>query len=307
LAFVLVAGLGGQAFAGSPISIQCGDMFGGTSNNAQTPGAVVLISQTDGSQTFVGDPTVTGGLSGIASDSSGRIFGSTVGGSGVQSNIIEINPNDGSLISSNPITVQGQAVKLQDLTAQPGTGTLFGYTEDDLAFEENIITIDPSTGFGTLIGSPLNLPPSSNEDGSIGFAPDGTLYFLERSASGSLHTLNPADGSVITSVANADNISTDALGVRSDGTIFVSLDTGSAQILTINPVDGTSTSIGSGTLGISDLDFLRCQTVGGELLPIDSTALVLAGLQSSAVWMIPTLAGLAGAGFYLIKFRTTKE
>ena len=36
--------------------------------------------------------------------------------------------------------------------------------------------------------------------------------------------------------------------------------------------------------------------VAGELLPIDSTALFLAGLSSSAVWMIPTLAGLAGAG-----------
>ena len=47
--------------------------------------------------------------------------------------------------------------------------------------------------------------------------------------------------------------------------------------------------------------------VGGELLPIDSTALLLAGLQTSAIWMIPTLAGLAGAGFYIIKFRTNKE
>jgi len=47
--------------------------------------------------------------------------------------------------------------------------------------------------------------------------------------------------------------------------------------------------------------------VGGELLPIDSTALVLAGLQTSAIWMLPVLAGLAGAGFYLIKFRTNKE
>ena len=47
--------------------------------------------------------------------------------------------------------------------------------------------------------------------------------------------------------------------------------------------------------------------VGGEFLPIDSTALMLAGLQTSAIWMIPTLAGLAGAGFYLVKFRMNKE
>ncbi len=47
--------------------------------------------------------------------------------------------------------------------------------------------------------------------------------------------------------------------------------------------------------------------VGGEILSIDSTALVLAGLQSSAIWMLPVLAGIAGTGFYLVKFRTNKE
>ncbi len=49
------------------------------------------------------------------------------------------------------------------------------------------------------------------------------------------------------------------------------------------------------------------RVVGGEFLPIDSTALLLAGLPSSAIWMLPILAGVAGAGFYLIKFRTNKE
>jgi len=49
------------------------------------------------------------------------------------------------------------------------------------------------------------------------------------------------------------------------------------------------------------------KVVGGEFLPIDSTALVLAGLQTSAIWMIPVLAGVAGAGFYLVKFRMNKE
>ena len=47
--------------------------------------------------------------------------------------------------------------------------------------------------------------------------------------------------------------------------------------------------------------------VGGEFLPIDSTALMLAGLQSSAIWMLPVLAGIAGTGFYLVKFRANKE
>jgi len=43
--------------------------------------------------------------------------------------------------------------------------------------------------------------------------------------------------------------------------------------------------------------------VAGELLPLDSTALFLAGIQSMTVWMVPTVLGLAGAGVYLVKFR----
>jgi hypothetical protein len=45
------------------------------------------------------------------------------------------------------------------------------------------------------------------------------------------------------------------------------------------------------------------QQVAGELLPIMSSALVIAGVSTIAVWMIPTVLGLAGAGVYLVKFR----
>jgi hypothetical protein len=49
------------------------------------------------------------------------------------------------------------------------------------------------------------------------------------------------------------------------------------------------------------------KVVGGELLPLDSTALMLAGLQSSAIWMLPILAGAAGAGAFYIKTRMNKD
>jgi len=52
---------------------------------------------------------------------------------------------------------------------------------------------------------------------------------------------------------------------------------------------------------------VACTRVGGELLPIDTTALVLAGLQTSAIWMLPILAGAAGIGAYYIKTRMNKE
>jgi len=46
-----------------------------------------------------------------------------------------------------------------------------------------------------------------------------------------------------------------------------------------------------------------CGPVDGELLPIDNTALLLAGLQTSAIWMLPILAGAAGAGIAAFKLR----
>jgi len=43
--------------------------------------------------------------------------------------------------------------------------------------------------------------------------------------------------------------------------------------------------------------------VGGELLQIDNTALLLAGLSQNAIWMLPVLAGAAGAGIAALKLR----
>ena len=47
--------------------------------------------------------------------------------------------------------------------------------------------------------------------------------------------------------------------------------------------------------------------IAGELLSLDTSALMIAGLTSGAVWMIPAVAGLAGVGVYLIKFRANKN
>ena len=47
--------------------------------------------------------------------------------------------------------------------------------------------------------------------------------------------------------------------------------------------------------------------VAGELLPLDSTTLLIGGLSSMSVFMIPAVAGLAGAGVYLVKFRANRD
>jgi hypothetical protein len=47
--------------------------------------------------------------------------------------------------------------------------------------------------------------------------------------------------------------------------------------------------------------------VAGELLPLDSTALLIGGLSSMSVFMIPAVAGIAGAAVYLVKFRANRD
>jgi hypothetical protein len=35
--------------------------------------------------------------------------------------------------------------------------------------------------------------------------------------------------------------------------------------------------------------------------------MIIGGLASSAVWMIPAVAGIAGTGIYLVKFRANRD
>jgi len=64
-------------------------------------------------------------------------------------------------------------------------------------------------------------------------------------------------------------------------------------------------------LGLNIFTFLNeCiskPVVGGEFLPIDSTALMLAGLQTSAIWMLPVLAGVAGSAFGVLYIKSRRN
>ena len=66
------------------------------------------------------------------------------------------------------------------------------------------------------------------------------------------------------------------------------------NIDTIAIIDGNNNNV---------CTFQNQRIVAGELLPLDSTALLIGGLSSMSIFMIPAVAGLAGAGVYLVKFR----
>ena len=57
---------------------------------------------------------------------------------------------------------------------------------------------------------------------------------------------------------------------------------------------------------IEKQDFLNncligCQSVGGEFLGVDSTALLLTGAQMNAAWMIPVIVSAIGIGIVIAR------
>jgi len=229
-----------------------GTMIGVEGNGSPvTPGGLHIVDQSDASLTFLGDPVTPGGLAGVAVDSSGNVFGSTIFGSSTTSTLVKINPDTGNLISTiGPITDGANPISIGDLTFQPGTDTLFGIRSNAGSTGGGglLYTINTSTGAGTLVGN-----TNANVGGGIGFAPDGTLYQISYNNNvdfTSLNTLNPLDASRINTVPTNSPAFFDGLGVRqSDGIIYLTSGGCSSNCLatgvyTINPTDGVVTLVG---------------------------------------------------------------
>ena len=59
--------------------------------------------------------------------------------------------------------------------------------------------------------------------------------------------------------------------------------------------------------GLIDLDDPDCKIIGGEFLPIDTTALLLAGAQTNAVWILSVLAVIGSVAFGALYLTTRRD
>ena len=281
-----------NASAGVPVVPVCGDMYGSGGNKGTDPGSIFLVSQADGSQTFIGDPTVSGGLSGLVFDDQIRLWGSNL--DKFPGNLIEINPSDGSLINDvGAIKDVFGDVKILDFAFDPVSKQLFG-----TSVNAQLLTIDRTTAMATEVG----LLPAS--PAHIGFAPDGTLYMVDRNVfPRHLFTLDPTNVNVLTQVVLSEDKELDALGVRGDGTIFAAGTPffGDGKDIWTIATDGTMSFIGNGERQVADLDFLPCpdDVVGGKIIPIETTSLILAGAQTFS-WMLPVILSGIGIGLFVV-------
>jgi len=289
-------------------------LFGGVARNAvQDTGSLVTIVQTDASQTLVG---VSGlqAISGLAFGLDERLFAvEPCQGFCVFSTLSELNPNTGAVINTiGQITLTGVGdVKISDLANQPGTDILFGVTSaGDVNFDSGtIVTIDKTNAQITSVIGSLGI---FGDVTPIAFAPDGTFYSSCGNCGPNLLVVDPTNANILSTIPLLPNPGNglDSLAVRSDGTVFGDGRGNGFAPLTlysINPVTGQTTAIGNGLRELGDIDFFPLDDIiiGGELIPLDTTALLLAGVQSISMWMIPVVVSGAGIGVFVI-MRTRK-
>jgi hypothetical protein len=278
---------------------------GGATQKAADPalaGSVCLLDPATGDLTFLGDPTPTPGvgLSGLAFTPGGRLYGTTASGPRVAtSDLLEIDPVTGGLVANlGTILVGGEAVKISDLAAQPGTGVLFGVSATFDAGSTptaHIYTIDPLTGAATFV-----FDTGRVFGGGIAFTPAGELLqatFLTDTLEPrsdrvpGLIRYDPATGLVLGTVAlNSPFYSFPSLEVHpTDGTVYA---TGTYEdpdlgvsildlFVTIDPATGVVNEIARTGDRLSDLAFRPAAVPGPSGLVLAATA-GLAGLAGLA-------------------------
>jgi hypothetical protein len=301
-------------------------------------GNLLTVDNNSGAGNVVG-PTNGPGMPSLARDpTSGQLYGGSGGGGGslwtIAPNGVAAQVSAGNLgfaaMSGYDFNNAGILYASVNIAGDGGTGG------------DHLATVNTQTGITTIIGpfgscdkdgdgnfgDVYNIPADSGLgictiEGmeAIAFDSAGNLIGASRGKiqdpnPAELYSINLATGAAtvlqpLTQVGGPVTGGIVSLQFTCDGTLYG----GSAQdqggdggfLVTINQQNGNYATVGAasatagsslGGLAASDICF-----VGGELLPISSTALFLAGINTIAVWMVPALAGIAGAGVYLVKFR----
>ena len=257
-------------------------LYGGNGGQGQgrsiNPGALVIVDTATAAVTVVGLDTGAAKLTGIAFDSAGTLYASTLPEGSfppptnpASSKLITLDPNTGEQLSLIGTIVDGPGgggMAISDISIQPGTDVLFGIRAeiDAGGGEGRLYTIDKSTGVATFVGD------TGVHFATIAFAPDGTLYeavasFSNGPVNARFRTISPSNGAVLTEVSTPQFPG--ALAVRSDGAVFASTG-GDNGLITLNPSTGERVKVGdTGGNSIGGLVFHNLSS--GPCVPDDLT------------------------------------
>jgi hypothetical protein len=167
-----------------------------------------------------------------------RLFAAD-GAGGTLSSLYELNPATGAVKSTiGPIgfAVTGMAV-------DPQTGTLYGVTgANDPASPSFLITINPTTGAGTIVGD--ELPSTKYGAADITFTSDGTLYGWSED-SDELVTINKTTGAATVVGPNTIGTYGSGLAASSSNILFLTGDGDQGDLTTVNRTTGAATTVGT--------------------------------------------------------------
>jgi len=180
-------------------------------------------------------------------------------------------------------------------------GVLYAHAEEN----DEMVTIDITTGQATDL-SAGSIGCAGN---AVAFTPADTLFLA---ACDSLITVDQTTGDSVSDVGNEDLDRVNGMDYDPDTGVLFGIHKeigfqGPRSLVTIDTTDFSSITSVSTEDGMDAVAFLSERVVGGELLPIDSTVLVLAGLQTSAIWMLPVLAGVAGSAFGILYIKSRRN
>lgn len=236
--------------------------LGGAHAGADDGGAIMTFDETTGVGTVLGIPFPGRGITGIAFDSNGTLFGVTSDLDGsFNSSLIQIDPISGAMVTNiGDLMLGGSPVTMTDIAVQPGTDILFGMANTKGPLNQNdLVIIDTITANVTFVG-----PEASSAGGyqAIAFGPDGTLY-SSATWNDTLLTLNPANAALLTTTSvTPGNLGALGLGARpSDGLLFFSVcceTTLGNDIYTLDASTGVATFFASagGSRRVHDLAFI---------------------------------------------------
>ncbi len=237
-------------------------------------GWLVVVDQNTGAVTPLGEPAGVTKLSGLAFAPGDVLYGSTINGNTtypppgptpVTSDLVQINPNNGSLVADiGTIKANGTALQIADLAVQPGTGVLFGISaaaSTNSTAPGFLYTINTTTGAATLVGN------TGDFFGALAFAPNGTLYMLSADLdmttgnviNQELKTLNPSNAQTLTMLGipfTAPNAPLSAFGINPLTGVLWAGNGDPGGLYTINPTTGQETFVADTTPNFfGDIDF----------------------------------------------------
>ena len=224
------------------------------------------------------------------------LYGADGEGGPSTTNLYTLNPATGAIVS----TIGPIGFPVTGLAVHPVTGVMYGTTGDEIG-TPSLITINRSTGAGTLIG------PTGCPIPDISFRADGTLFGWSRCGNGDLATINLTTGAA--TVVGPSGIATrtrgNGLAFSPGGVLFHSGSESNGPLRSINPVTGAATTVatlnGAAVAPINAMAFNAAGVLYGSLRGSPAGSLITINTTTGSI----TTLGTTVAGLDAIVFATS--